>query len=362
MQYSTLIRKKDKGYQYVITYKVDNKWKTKSKQGYDLNKAGKEKAQKDMDATVSALKKQLENNIDKLMLGVTFKKFTDMYTAHISLYREMNTILAFKTVLNHFVDLDDIEMAKITAMDIQPIVDKLTKSGIKSNTIKGYLVLLKTIFNSAMDDYNIIYKIPIKNIKYNETKEESTKRALTDAECENLLEGFKVKKYNKYYPLILIALKCGLRLGEILGLTWEDIDEINGLVKVTKQWKQLKDNTYGFGTLKSKNSYRDVPISPKTLAALNEATKVRNINGRVLNFKNTDSISICLNRLFKIRGYNITVHELRHTYATVLISNGVPFKTAAKFLGHTVQQTMKTYSHVNDDMIKKATNIINNIL
>lgn len=362
MQYSTLVRKKDKGYQYVITYKVENVWKTKSKQGYDLNRAGKDKAKADMDIMVTALNKQLENNIDKDMLGITFKKFTKMYIAHVTLYREINTILAFNTVLNRFKSFDDIEMTKITTMDIQAIVDNLTKEGLKTNTIKSYLMMLSTIFKSAIDDYNIIYKSPIKKIKYPKLKEGAKKRALNDEECENLLNGFKSKKYIKYYPLILIASKCGLRLGEILGLKWEDIDEVNKVVRVNKQWKQLKDNTYGFGTLKSKNSYRDVPISTKSLALLNNTTKVRNINGRILNFKNTDSTSICLNRLFKIRGYNITIHELRHTYATKLISNGVPYPTAAKFLGHTELQTMKTYSHVNDDMIKNATSIINNIL
>ena len=63
----------------------------------------------------------------------------------------------------------------------------------------------------------------------------------------------------------------------------------------------------------------------------------------------------------KRQGYNITLHELRHTYATMLISNGVDFKTAALLLGHDVEQTMKTYSHVNEDMLNKASNIIKNI-
>lgn len=361
MQYSTLIRKKDKGYQYIITYKendCDIKWKTKSKQGYALNKGGKELARIEMDLTISLLKKEVENQIDTSLRNITFKKFSDMYIAHITLYREMNTVLAFKTTQKHFKNLNDIEMTKITTMDIQPIVDDLTKSGIKSNTIKLYIIQLNTIFNSAINDYNILYKTPIKNLKYNKCKEEINKRALNEVECEKILEDFKE---TRYYLLILIALKCGLRLGEILGLNWEDVDEINNVIKVTKQWKQLKDGSYGFGTLKSKNSYREVPISPKTLALLNNA-KVRTISGRILNFKNTDSISICLNRLFRLGGYKITIHELRHTYATTLISNGAPYKVAAQFLGHTEQQTMKSYSHINDDMIKKATSIINNIL
>ena len=48
-----------------------------------------------------------------------------------------------------------------------------------------------------------------------------------------------------------------------------------------------------------------------------------------------------------------------HTYATNLIANGLDFKTAAKLLGHDIEQTMKTYSHVTDDMMNEAKKIIN---
>mgnify|MGYP002410257252 CR=1 FL=1 len=56
-----------------------------------------------------------------------------------------------------------------------------------------------------------------------------------------------------------------------------------------------------------------------------------------------------------------SIHGLRHTYATLLIANGVDFKTAAKLLGHTVEMTMKVYSDVTDDMIEKTTDTINMI-
>ena len=64
-------------------------------------------------------------------------------------------------------------------------------------------------------------------------------------------------------------------------------------------------------------------------------------------------------KYFKLYGYNISIHELRHTYATMLISKGLDFKTVAKLMGHEVEQTLKTYSHVTDDMMKKAKDIIN---
>ena len=66
-----------------------------------------------------------------------------------------------------------------------------------------------------------------------------------------------------------------------------------------------------------------------------------------------------LSELSKELGYNICLHELRHTYATKLIANGIDFKTAAYLLGHKVEQTMNTYSHVTNDMISNARNIIN---
>lgn len=65
--------------------------------------------------------------------------------------------------------------------------------------------------------------------------------------------------------------------------------------------------------------------------------------------------------VYKKSGYNITVHDLRHTYATFLISNGIDFKTAAQLLGHSVEMTMKIYSHVNNDMLDSAKRKINNI-
>ncbi|MBE6066128.1 MAG: site-specific integrase [Clostridium lundense] len=354
MQYSTLIRKKDKGYQYIITYKVGDKWKTKSKQGFKK----KQDAQTAMDKALIELKKVVKNRIDPSMTGITFKQFSEMYLEHLSLYRTTNTILSLKTVLNHFKEFNDKEMGKISNVDIQRVIDGLTRKELSPNTIRDYLLKLNTIFKSAMEEYNIITSLPTKNLKINKDKKSTNKRALNKKELENLLDDFK---NSKYYLLLLIASTCGLRLGEVLGLTWDNIDEINCILTVDKQWKQVSPTEYNFGTLKSKNSNRQIPIPSKTLNVLKNSKKVVNIDNRILNFKNTDSVSICINRLLKRKGYDITIHELRHTYATNLISNGIDFKTAAKLLGHTVEQTMRTYSHVTDDMLSRATSIIENI-
>lgn len=59
--------------------------------------------------------------------------------------------------------------------------------------------------------------------------------------------------------------------------------------------------------------------------------------------------------------FDTCIHELRHTYATKLIANGLDFKTAAHILGHNVEQTMRIYSHVTDKMYNKAAELIYNL-
>ncbi len=149
--------------------------------------------------------------------------------------------------------------------------------------------------------------------------------------------------YKKYYIASLIAATCGLRIGEILGLTWADIDEINSTLTVNKQWKKLKSGNWGFGSVKSKNSNRVVPISPNTLKELKSFKKnsVTDIHNRIIVCADSINLSRGLRDCYKRNGYNISIHDLRHTYATMLIGNGVDFKTAAKLLGHTVEMTMK---------------------
>lgn len=113
---------------------------------------------------------------------------------------------------------------------------------------------------------------------------------------------------------------------------------------------------YDFGTLKSKNSYRNIPLSPFTRRELikYKANHCIDTDNRIILNKPTYTIIVSLNKSFKSKGFNLTIDELRHTYATLLIGNGMNPKTASKILGYDVNETMRTYSHVTTDMFKNA--------
>ncbi|MGJ0905884.1 tyrosine-type recombinase/integrase [Clostridium botulinum] len=135
-------------------------------------------------------------------------------------------------------------------------------------------------------------------------------------------------------------------------------------MSIKRQLKKLKKKKkYGLGSLKNKNAYRVVPFSDNVYTELKNFKNIYplNFNDRLFKFTNTASMASRLSELYLKKGYDISVHELRHTYATTLIANGVDFKTVAKLMGHSVQQTIITYSHVTDEMMKKATETIRSI-
>jgi len=360
LQYNITYREKDKGIQYIISYKDETgKWKQKSKQGFK----GKKEAKAAADKALDALKKQIidQEDLNQEYQGITFVEFFNVYLDHEKLYREENTIEMKEYASKKFESLNKLKLEDIKNMHIQKCVDSMVKDKLSLQTIKNYLSMLKALFNSAIDEYNILKINPVKKIKLPEAKKQTEKRALTQSEFQNLLS--KIEDY-KLYVITLIAGSSGLRIGEILGLSWCDFDRINMTLTVRKQLKRIGAKAkHGLGSLKSANSYREVPISDNMCKVLlnYEIKYPKNIDGRIFNFTNTTSLGSRLSALYTELGYDISIHELRHTYATLLISKNTDLKTVAKLMGHSVEQTIKTYSHVTDDMMGKAAQTIRNI-
>lgn len=356
MDYNITYRQKDKGWQFIISYKVNGKWKQKSKQGFKTKKEAKPEAEK----VLKELKKKLKNNliVNETINSLTFELLHENFIEHIKLYKEYSTIKGYKNAYSCFSSLKNYKVNDIKSIDIQRCVDQLIKNNRKIDTIKTYIRRISLEFEYYIETYNSIYINPTKKIKLPADKKNNSKKALTKKELDYLLENLKG---SKYFIVAYIAANTGLRCGEILGLTWADLDEKKSSLIVNKQWKLLKDGKSGFGELKTKNSNRSVPITKTFIKTLKEykSSSPLSIDNRIAPF-NKASIEKYLNP--KLREFaDISIHELRHTYATLLIYNGLDFKTVAKILGHDVKQTFNTYSHVTDDMMNDAFKTIEKI-
>lgn len=357
MDYNITYRQKDKGWQYIISYKINGSWKQKSKQGFKTKKEAKPYA----DKMLSEIKLNIKNDsliIDLNFDSINFKELSDLYISHFEIYNEYNTIKGYKNAISKFKDLNNIKVKNIKKLNIQNCVDGFIKEKLKTSTINTYLRRIKQVFDYYKNNYNLSYNINLDVIVPKDVNKKE-KKALSREELNKLLGDLKCYKF---YINALIAATCGLRSGEILGLTWNDINFEDSTMNVDKQWKvDKKSKSSNFGTLKSKNSYRVVPIPMSTLKELKKYKKksITDIYNRVTPF-NKASIEKYLNpKLQELAG--VSIHELRHTYATRLIYNGIDFKTTARILGHSVEQTLKTYSHVNDEMMNNATKVIKQI-
>lgn len=360
LDYNVTYREKDKGLQVIISYKVNRKWKQKSKQGFENSRQGKKEAKTWVQETIEELNSGI--NLNNEYSDTTFKNFIELYMNDRKSSIAESTLILFNSAYKcNFTDLDNIKLRDITPMDIQRCVNKMSERGLHSSTISRYITNLKTMFNYAIHKYKILNYNPAVDIEIKRTYSEE-KRALSIEESNILLKKLSELRSKQYYIASLIAVRCGLRIGEICGLTWKDIDLTNKELEVNKQWKK-KNGVYQFLPPKSQNSFRKVPFDS---FVKNELIKYRdsssiNLDNRIIKRINTDGFSSDLIGIYKSVNFDISIHELRHTYATNLIANGMDFKTAAKLLGHNVEQTMKTYSHVNSDMMHRAKAIIENI-
>lgn len=350
-------RQKNKGWQYIISYKdPSGKWKQKSKQGFKTKKDAKEAAEKGLSVLKLDIKRKNQNASTLCEdTDITLKCVSEKCIEHLKIYTEPGTVTIQVVGIRKFEKLYDKKIPDIRKADIQEQIDHFIKDRhLKESTIKSYVLCLKRVFKYYKENYDESYEPPVKNLVYPK-KIDIEKTALTKNELNELLNYFEHGNLKREYIVCLIAGTCGLRYSEIMGLTWNDIDFNKGMLDVNKQWKRNADGIWTFGILKSKNSKRLIPIPARTLKALKEyhQSYPTNINNKVFIEK---SETIRVNLHYNLaKKFNISIHELRHTYATLLISNGIDFKTAAEYLGDDVQQIIKTYSHVTDDMRKSAT-------
>lgn len=363
MDYNITYREKDKGIQCIISYKDSKgKWKTKSRQGFKTQRESKSWQSK----MVEELEKQLKlsHKLNEGYKEVTFNEFKDVHLKELALHKEPNSVGVSMKAFNKFGDLGDKAISDIKFLDIRSIVNDMLKEGLANSTINNYVSNLRILLDVAVEDYKIIAENPLdgNEIKLPKIKEQKKVKVLNREELGRLINTIEPKKDKM---IAIIASNCGLRAGEIIGLTWADIDFENMNIEVNKQWKELRNGKQGFGTLKTSNSYRKVPFSPYVSKELKEykENNVREFGlDRLFIEKTTNNVCARFNKKIKRLGFDISLHNLRHTYATNLIAIGIDFKTISEFMGDTVEVVIKTYAHFNEDMYESGRDKINNFL
>ena len=184
---------------------------------------------------------------------------------------------------------------------------------------------------------------------------------------EQLVSFLHEAQESGVFEMYYIELATGLRRGELLGLKWRDIDLEQGIIHVRRQISRI-DGEIVEAPLKTKNSYRSVSIGQDAVEILKE--QQRKTNSEYVFPSPTggpispDSVLKMLHRVLKRAGLpEIRFHDMRHTFATMALQNGVDIKTVSGMLGHySAGFTLDTYAHVTTAAQRQAANTMNSIL
>ena len=185
---------------------------------------------------------------------------------------------------------------------------------------------------------------------------------------EQLTSFLREAKDSGVFALYYIDLTTGLRRGELLGLKWSDIDLEKGDLRVQRQIGRIDGKIIEM-PLKTKNAYRTLPLSADAINVLKiQKCKVGNSEwvfpSPTGGPMSPDSVLHMLHRVLKRAGLpKVRFHDLRHTFATLALQNGVDIKTVSGMLGHfSAGFTLDTYAHVTTSAKREAAKTMGNIL
>ena len=272
-------------------------------------------------------------------------------------------------------NIGKIPLSKLSSLDLQKLYKKLLSGGrverIESkNQPKGLspktVRNINQVISSAMDfaiDQKLIATNPTDGCALPKLEHREMKTLPT----EQLTSFLREAKESGVFELYYIELATGLRRGELLGLKWEDIDLERGTIQVRRQIARI-DGEIVEAPLKTKNSYRVLSIGADAVEILKEQRK-RTHSEYVFPSPtggpmSPDSVLHMLHRVLKRAGLpKIRFHDMRHTFATVALQNGVDIKTVSGMLGHySAGFTLDTYAHVTTQAQRQAADTMANIL
>lgn len=260
--------------------------------------------------------------------------------------------------------LGGYEMEELSAQVLQRFAVELTDKGLAPNTVIGIVSVLKaSVKRAAM--------LGVTNVQ-------CTDAIVCPKAREKQVESFSMGEQRKIEQYIfecgkdslfgiILCFYTGLRIGELLALTWRDVDLMKGVITISKschdEWKG-GEYIKIIDTPKTENAYRIVPIPQQLLPQLRAIKKKSDceyvVNGKSVYGSQVRSYQRTFERLLARLGLSHKgFHALRHTFATRALEVGMDVKTLSEILGHSNPTvTLKRYAH---SMLEHNTEMMNRL-
>ena len=275
------------------------------------------------------IREKLEDKVELKTIGYYKNEFLEIKKNTVSI----NTLESYKKCLKLLDDNTNIS-------DIKKIEYEKKLIEYREIYSPNHVKLIKTIFNIFFKFIKTYY-VPTFNInlEYTLSKEDKfkEKQKIKYIETNKIQEVLESITHPITKDFVTVQLLTGLRAGELLAITPEDIDIENKTLSVNK----TKHTSGIFTSPKTLSSIRSIEINDETLDILIRYT----------SFSETvfDTNLSILNR--NLRKINLTTHMFRHTHVALLVEEGVPIKVISERLGHSkIDTTLDIYTHVTENM------------
>lgn len=345
------------------------------------------------------IERDLQDGIDSSKGDMTLNQLFQIYMETKSNIRESTRSL-YRTVWKNNVEnsaLGNFRISQIRQLNIKAFYSNMAKRGLAENTIKLCHSIIFSVLELAVDS-DIIRKNPAKNCAKEIGGTKKKKTAMTIAEQERLLEFMRNEdRYIVYYPIVAFALSTGLRIGELTGLRWSDVDLEGQVVHIRRQLVYLDfGDGYRFHVqeLKTEAGRRDIPLIINARKSLIKQKEISLMLGKMAKQQEVEGISDfvfinsqgkpyttgAVNRVLYdvVKAYNkqeeiqarnehrepeplshISAHALRHAACSRFAESGLDPKVLQYIMGHSnFSVTYDVYTHMDFSQIQKQTHIL----
>lgn len=392
---SVNVRKRGDKWQYQFeAASVNGKRKQITKSGFRTKKEA-------LEAGANALAEYNNCGLTFTPSEISFSDYLDFWIkeyAKVNLKETTSENYIKKIRLHIKPKLGIYKLKSLTPAILQSFINDKFNEGFSRNTLLVLKGILSGSLNYAVEPLGYIkfspmsaVKLPLPRAIPNTPSRKKQKHIVSKEQFKAIIQRFPFG-HSCHIPLLL-AYRCGLRLGEAFALTWEDIDFDNKTISINKQ-VQNENKYWTFNSTKY-NSDRIIDIDDYlldvlirfrkfqekakdfysenyTILKINKLNQINEVEGKPINLINIREngtyiqprvLQHCSRIIhYKLGFKDFDYHSLRHTHATMLLSSGANIKAVQERLGHKKSDmTLDIYTHVTDSMREETINILNKI-
>ena len=368
-----------------IRKRSDGRWEGRYTAGYDP-KTGKRITKNVLGKTQAEVKEKLAKAIEesKKLDVVRSDEYTvaEWLRLWYELYAKPNirptTADSYhRGIESHVIPrIGEIKLKELTSRDIQKLYkdlqengrlrkSKKQQSGLSNATVRGIHMMLHNALDRAVKE-RLILRNPTEDCIIPKIQKQEMK-ILHPEDMKAYLEAANKRGV---LPMFYLELVTGIRKGELTALLWSDLDEERRTISVSKQAVGDRNRNVTISRPKTENSVRKISIPESAVELLRQEHEKHPENPWMFPSPKTgemyhpDSIAKLHEKILKDTGLeHIRFHDLRHTFATMALQNGVDVKTVSSMLGHyDAGFTLRTYTHATRQMQEQAAEKMGNFM